>query len=176
MNIFALDHSPILAAQMHCDKHVVKMILESAQLLSTAHRILDGQLIVHGKKKIYVLDNVENDELFYKTTHQNHPSAIWCRQTEGNYVWLHQLLRKLCHEYSYRYDKIHKCERIGLVAALEQIPTNINAGALQPFAMAMPDDCKGPDPVQAYRNYYMRYKKDIATWNKARPAPNWFKP
>ena len=87
MNIFYLDKDPKKCAEMHCDKHVVKMILEYAQLLSTAHRVLDG--------------NEWADHVgLYKATHKNHPSAIWARESAGNYFWLNKLFQELCKEYT----------------------------------------------------------------------------
>lgn len=91
MNIFYLHSDAKECAVMHCDKHVVKMILETAQLLSTAHRLLDGN----------------DDPILYKATHKNHPSAIWTRKSQKNYLWLTSLLQNLCQEYTYRYGKIH---------------------------------------------------------------------
>ena len=82
MNIFYLDEDPVLAAQMHCDKHVVKMILESAQLLSTAHLLIDG-------------DELADERGLYKATHKNHPSSKWVRDSSENYEWLWNLFDQL---------------------------------------------------------------------------------
>jgi len=118
---------------MHNDKHCIKMILEYAQLLSTAHRVLDGSIIERlstsgRKQKVYVLaDN--RDATLYSATHVNHPSAIWVRQSYANYVWLSKLLTELCKEYTYRYGKIHKVERVGLEEELMYPPMNIPAHA-----------------------------------------------
>jgi hypothetical protein len=92
MNIFYLDRDPVIAAQMMCDKHVVKMILESAQMLSTAHRVLDG-------------DEYANKMGLYKLAHKNHPSTIWVRTSSENYRWLFNHYDALMQEYTYRYDK-----------------------------------------------------------------------
>ena len=94
MNIFYLDKDPVIAAQMHCDKHVVKMILESAQLMSTAHRFLDG-------------DRYADKNGLYKLTHKNHPTAIWVRKSKENYMWTWNLLDALLQEYTKRYNKHH---------------------------------------------------------------------
>jgi len=116
MNIFALDSNPILAAQYNCDRHVIKMILEVSQLLSTAHRVLDG-ILVEGlspsgrKQKQYV----HSQPLLYKATHINHPSARYCRDDPQQYIWVSLHLRALCDEYTYRYGKVHKSDSIGLV-------------------------------------------------------------
>ena len=100
MNIFYLDHDVTKCAEMHNDKHVVKMILEYAQLLSTAHRVLDGT-ICDGfsdsgrRKKTYTLSDSRND-ILYSATHINHPSAVWVRQSDTNYKWLQSMLVTLC--------------------------------------------------------------------------------
>ena len=141
---------------MHCDKHVVKMIVETAQLLSTAHNVLDN-----------------NGEGFYKPTHKNHPSAIWCRRTDSNYVWLWCLLVSLCKEYTHRYGKIHKCQRDGLVNRLMQLPTNIPHGPFTSPTPAMPDEYKTIDAVESYHNYYKGSKRSFAVWTN-RPTPIWF--
>ena len=121
MNIFYLDKNPQVCAEMHTDKHTIKMILEYAQLLSTAHRVLDGtprtvSNAFSGRRSVvYDLASGRNDVL-YRATHINHPSAIWVRQSEQNYRWLFTLFCELLGEYNYRYGKIHACER--LVTAL----------------------------------------------------------
>lgn len=96
MNIFYLHNDPTECAKLHADKHVVKMILEYAQLLSTAHRILDGHEVIeqtaNGRRiKRWKLES-DLDKVLYKSTHSNHPSAIWVRQNQQNYIWLSQLL------------------------------------------------------------------------------------
>jgi hypothetical protein len=107
MNIFYLDHDPEQAAQYHCDKHVVKMILESAQLLSTAHRVLDG-VVVQGKSvsglrnvKRWRLDN-EFDSVYYSASHINHPSAVWVRASPYHYNWLHNLFAETTPTVSFQ--------------------------------------------------------------------------
>jgi hypothetical protein len=176
MNIFYLDSSPKLAAQYHCDKHVVKMILESAQLLSTAHRVLDGELghklSSNGRKlKDFILKDDRQDVL-YKATHVNHPCAVWLRESIQNYLWLYELFVELGREYTYRYTKTHlslqKLEDILIIP-----PDNLPSSHLTPFAQAMPDECKHSDAVVAYRNYYKQYKSDICVWTK-RSQPDWY--
>lgn len=157
MNIFYLDQDPRTAAEMHCDKHVVKMILESAQLLSTAHHILDGK----------------KDGL-YKPTHKNHPSAVWARSAESNYTWLHSLLHYLCAEYTARYGKVHKVKRDGMLHLLGYIPDNISTANFSAPPQCMPDTYKVEgDTVQAYRNYYMGAKAGFAKW-KLGNVPHWW--
>ena len=178
MNIFYLDHDVRKCAEMHNDKHTVKMILEYCQLLSTAHRYLDG-LEVIGKTKTgrnakrWKL-NDERDTILYSATHINHPSAVWCRKTSANYEWLHKLLVELCKEYTYRYGKVHKCEREGLVAQLARLPDTITSAPFTQPTPAMPDEVKiEGDSVLSYRNYYINNKTHLANW-KNRNTPEWY--
>ena len=175
MNIFVLDHDPKTAAQMHCDKHVVKMILESAQLLATAHRMIDGELYegrtkTGRKVKRWELHD-EREVYLYQATHINHPCTVWARESEENYKWLLSLFKELCKEYTHRYGKIHSCEKF--MRLLEIIPENMKKVERTEFPQAMPDDCKDNDSIRAYRNYYIMYKKDFAKW-KNRDVPSWF--
>ena len=158
MNIFYLDRDPVVAAQMMCDKHVVKMILESAQMLSTAHRVLDG-------------DEYADDTGLYKMAHKNHPSTIWARSGALNYDWLWRHMRALMREYTYRYGMHHATER--LITPLAKYPSNISFGApLSDPPQCMPDDCKDADTITAYRTYYIVEKLSFATW-KRRTKPEW---
>lgn len=181
MNIFYLSTNPIQAAQYHLDKHVVKMILESAQLLCTAHRILDGKEIQvstitkAGKSRLvkrYVLANKKNDQVMYNATHINHPCAIWCRETINNYMWLYDLFVALCDEYTFRYGKKHKTD-ILLRDILKSPPVSIPDSPFTSPAQAMPDQYKHSDAVVAYRNYYIGAKAKFAKWT-IRPTPDWF--
>ena len=171
MNIFYLDEDEKKCAQYHVDKHVVKMILEYCQLLSTAHRIIDGKETVAKSKtgrnvKRWILPD-ERETILYSATHINHPSAVWCRQSDSNYIWLSKLLKELCNEYTYRYGKVHKCESDGLVKALfwnlpNNIPKAVNFTGPTP---AMPDACKVPgDSLKSYRNYYIMEKQRMWSW------------
>ena len=177
MNIFYLSHDVRECAKFHNDKHCVKMILEYCQLLSTAHRVLDGQENViksNGRnKKVWRLSD-ERDQILYSATHINHPSAIWCRASDSNYLWLHSLLVELCSEYTYRYGKTHKCESSGLVNQLRHCPNNIrNAEFTQPTP-AMPDEVKIlNNSLESYRNYYIKNKTKLANW-KNRSVPQWY--
>ena len=155
MNIFYLDPHPAVAARQCCDKHVVKMILESAQLLCTAHRVCDG-------------DNYCNDYNLYKKTHENHPSAIWVRKSTDNYQWLHELFFFLLIEYYARYGKIHKCTE--LYDALIKVPDNIGSEKFTKLPQCMPEEYKTDDYVQSYRNYYVGDKKRFAKYtNRTTP-------
>ena len=164
MNIFYLDPDPMMCAKMHNDKHCIKMILEYSQLLSTAHRILDG---VNN-----VLPDNRNNYL-YKTTHANHPSAIWVRRCYENYDWLVRLLECLHAEYTHRYNRVHKSE--AMLDFLTSPPDNIsyNEFFTEPTP-AMPDECKiQNDSIASYRNYYKSHKNHLASW-KNRSIPKWY--
>lgn len=162
MNIFILDHDIEKSAKYHCDKHIVKMPLESAQLLCSAH-------IFYGKPAPYKISKA----------HMNHPCAIWARESQDNYFYLWELGRQLCFEYTNRYGKIHASETV--IDSLPW-PDFLPAGKMTPFARAfrrtMPKEnldrimaCK--DVVDAYRLYYILDKKDIAVW-KFTETPLWF--
>ena len=149
MNIFYLHHDPKLCAQYHVDKHVVKMILETAQLLSTTHWLSDS-------------------EGPYRITHKNHPSAIWTRSNKSNYTWLCQLGIELCKEYTYRYGKTHKTQKHLEWMSLN-IP-NLPDGEFTPPSLAMPDVFKCNDNIESYRQYYRLGKKHLHNW-KMREKP-----
>jgi hypothetical protein len=183
MNIFYLHNDPKTCAEMHNDKHCIKMILEYAQLLSTAHRVIDGVelegISASGRKRKFWTLGDSRDYTLYKATHINHPSAIWCRQSYANYVWLSKLLTELCREYTYRYGKVHKVELSGLEEELMYPPTNIpHHVAFTEPTPAMPDDVKvAGDSIKSYRNYYINNKMHLASWRgkvNSRNIPNWF--
>jgi hypothetical protein len=179
MNIFYLNENPKQCAQEHLDKHVVKMILEYAQLLSTAHRLLDGEQYIDsssGRKiKRWKLDNPKLEKLLFKASHINHPSAIWCRKNVQNYMWLAELLEETCNEYTHRYGKIHSVQASGLMQELKNnFPKNLPIGPFTEPTPAMPDDCKVPgDSLQSYKNYYIQKKRLFAKWTN-RAMPIWF--
>jgi hypothetical protein len=175
MNIFYLDNDPKVCAEMHVDKHCVKMILEYAQLLSTAHRVLDG---IHGitlsksgrKRQSYALSD-SRDSILYRDTHINHPSAIWVRKSDANYVWLFRMFGALMDEYTYRYGKVHACDR--LVDALSYRPKNIPKGSFTEPTPAMPEEYRvSGDSIQSYKNYYLGDKSHMFKW-KNRETPYW---
>jgi len=156
MNIFYLHETPSTAARYHCDKHVVKMILEYAQLLSTAHHVCDGDAAPEG---------------IYKKTHVNHPSAVWVRQSKAHYYWLLALFLNCIEEYHSRYGKQHKTER--LVDTLSIPPTNIPNEEYTHPPQCMPDEYKCDDAVEAYRNYYKGAKAYFASWRNTK-TPEWW--
>lgn len=181
MNIFYLDYDTKACAEMHIDKHVVKMILEYAQLLSTAHRVLDG-VLTDGvsqsgrKRKQYVLSD-KRDEVLYSATHINHPSAVWVRADAAHYAYLYKLFVDTCDEYTYRYGKIHATDT-KLRKLLKAQPKNIHLSHKTKIwhgpTPAMPDECKIPgDNVASYRKYYIDKKVNMAKWTNREP-PQWF--
>jgi hypothetical protein len=153
MNIFYLDHNTTKCAQYHNDKHVVKMILETAQLLCGAHWATGGTAP-------------------YKPTHLNHPCAIWTRTNIENYKWLCDLGIKLCWEYNKRYLKTHKTYDI-ILWCCDNPPSLMNGKFFDP-PMAMPDVCKiGNNVILSYRNYYMMEKRSFSKWKNG-IIPEWF--
>lgn len=181
MNIFYLSEDPVEAARWMVDKHVVKMILESAQLLSTAHRVLDGAPVevsykIPGKdkirkKKVWVLEDARNDVL-YNATHINHPSAVWCRDSIQNYNWLVEHLFALGDEYTHRYNKKHvTIDKLGYT--LQSPPFNLRNYELTKMPSAMAEEyIISDDPVVNYRNYYKYGKERMHKWTK-RKQPVW---
>ena len=186
MNIFYLDPNPKTCAEMHVDKHVVKMIIEYAQLLSTAHRVIDGEeytdLTANGRRIQRWRLHDERESKLMKATHINHPSAIWCRENSSNYIWLFQLYKHLCDEYTYRYGKVHACAR--LIDDLCYVPTKIKNDSFFAPTPAMPGELKvlaeNPvpgrkyDSLKSYHKYYLTEKIRFAKW-KNRNIPEWFK-
>jgi hypothetical protein len=150
MNVFYLHHAAPLAAVMHCDVHVVKMILETAQILCTVHHLHDN-----------------GDAVPYKPTHIHHPSVRWAAESKLHYTWLRDLGEYLCREYAMRYSpRRHACERY-INNDLKSPPPALLA---MPFLwreppQAMPDECKVPgDAITAYRNYYRTHKAAFAKY------------
>lgn len=174
MNIFFLNSSPSRCAEMHNDKHVVKMILEYAQLLSTAHRVLDGTvsegISSSGRKQSTYRLSDNRESVLYRATHINHPSAIWVRQSASHYAWLYSLFCSLLDEYTYRYNKVHATSRLKEV--LFAIPNNIpQVGWQSDPTPAMPDEYRvDGDSISSYWNYYRYGKSHIAKWTN-RPTP-----
>ena len=159
MNIFYLPPDAKIAAQMHCDKHVVKMLLETSQLLCTAHRELDDS-------------SFADDAGLYKVAHKNHPSAKWVRESRENYRWTHSLLVALCEEYTLRYyGKTHKTQRLGIVDSLHRCPDNILSVAFTDPPQCMPPEFHCDNPVKAYRDYYLGKKMGFAVWKLK--TPDW---
>ena len=138
---------------MHCDKHVVKMILEAAQMICTTHHLHPNQY--------------EDYDIPYKIAHVNHPCTKWVRESLSNYKWLFELTRQLNIEYVYRYDKNVNHKSWDTIYNLP-LPNILDIGLTQ-FALAMPDECKDNDACIAYRNYYIKDKQKIMTYTKRMP-------
>jgi hypothetical protein len=182
MNIFILDEDPAIAARMHCDKHVPKMIVESAQMLSTAHRLLDGEeytaLSKSGKRMVKHYRLPEHDDVIYKAVHAKHPCTIWTMESAQNYIWHYKLFKELASEFKYRFHKTHRSWQL-LKDILYPTPVNIPwFNKLTPPAKAMkayPDIMAIDDPVEAYRKFYKADKSDFAVWKRGRDMPQWYK-
>ena len=144
MNIFYLDKDPITAAVVQYNKHVVKMILESAQMLCAAHHVLGN-----------------SDDVPYKLAHKNHPSTIWVRENSLHYDWLYEHMIALGNEYEYRYGKEHlsitRCK-----VPLANQPDNIPHEPFEQPPQCMPDEYKDKCSIQAYWNYYIGEKHVVA--------------
>lgn len=145
MNIFALDKNPQKASVYHTDRHIVKMPLETAQMLCTASYL-------------------SGEQRRYKPCFINHPCNIWARESLDNYYWLAELGIYLCEEYKYRYGREHACLSV-IQECYINIPNILSIG-LTPHKLAMPDDCKQEDSILSYHNYYNRYKTHLFKWTK----------
>lgn len=155
MNIFAVHENPEVAARSLCDKHVVKMPLESAQMLCT---VLTHTALL--------------EKAPYKPAFRNHPCTKWAASTRINFEWLIQHGLSLCEEYTRRYDRRHKCQDVIEWAAPKS--SFIMNGPLTPFAQAMPEEYRRSCGVSAYRAYYLGAKTYMATWKAPGAAPKWF--
>ena len=160
MNIFYLSPDPVTSAQAQCDKHVVKMVLETAQMLSAViHR--------HGIQ----------DDAAYKPTHKHHPCTLWAGDSRTNFLWLVEHGRALGAEYTRRYSKTHKSLRV--IEALAHHADALPDLGPTPPAQAMPDEYRVPgDAVAAYRAYYTEGKSRTIkmTWRSPSVPPAWFTP
>ena len=182
MNIFYVDRDPVKAAQMMCDKHIVKMILESAQMLCTAKRVLDGtpyeDKTKNGRKiKRWRLDNSNEEAIIYKAGWLRHPSTQWVMKSAYNYRWLYNHMMALNEEYKKRYNKnVDHVSVSKLKELLKEPPKNANINAIGTDATpAMPDECIVPgDSVASYRKYYIMKKNRFATWKSPAEIPQWY--
>ena len=159
MNIFVLSETPKIAAEYHCDKHVIKMILESAQMLSTAF----------SNNEEY--ENLIKNKKIYRKTHFNHPCAKWARECIENWNWLRDLSYWLNEEKKYRYNSgDHKS---WIMIKNMSAPNLKENASTTPFQCCMPDYCKtSQDPIENYRNYYINEKQRILKYTK-RHIPDW---
>lgn len=162
MNIFYLDENPELCAQYHTDKHVVKMILESAQLLCTAVNYYAGEQVTP-----------------YKSTHINHPCSIWVRSSLANFQYVYELMYLLEQERKHRFNNnvTHKSvlllQQIGISQLSKQyFPAVLQTESLTFPALAMPEQYRTNNPVESYRRYYTYEKKHLHKWTN-REVPFW---
>jgi hypothetical protein len=155
MNIFYIDDNVKKCAEYHCDKHCIKMILESAQLLCSVHHMI-------GLTR----------DIPYKLSHKNHPCSVWVRSSLSNYMYLCDLGMELSKEYTHRYGKTHKSQTI-IEWCINNKPNIKEIGFSEP-PKCMGDEYKVESVIESYRNYYMGAKKEFATW-KNRDIPEWFK-
>lgn len=154
MNIFVLSEDSVVAAHMQCDQHVVKMPLETAQLLCTAYP-----------------DGVAP----YRWTHYAHPCAVWTRTSRENYLWLLAHGRALSAEYRFRYGREHKSRDVIEWCAEHIDDIDFREPGQTPFALAMPGRYKRNDAVQSYRTFYLLDKSRFARWNHGRAMPEWYR-
>lgn len=164
MNIFVLDKDPWTAARLLCDQHVVKMTLETTQILCTVAR-----------KHIPSGDKLG----LYKATHTKHPCTLWA-DNPTNYHWLLHYLYALLTEYALRYDKQHNSSLVADKLAKLFYQRDLwsdPSWSEQPtsFVLAMPDEYKSDNPVESYKNYYEYKSRTFVrpmTWT-GRPRPSW---
>ena len=170
MNIFVLDRNPSKAAHMMCDKHVVKMIIESAQMLSAVldcqyrsdRRGGDGPVI-----KQFGLPG-------YPKAHAKHPCTLWARDSKENSMWLVRHMRALCLQYFYRYQKFHKMDGYPAIYEAQLEHCVFPFKEQTEFVQAITNtDLHRDDPVEAYREYYRKEKAHFCTW-KHGEVPEWF--
>jgi len=154
MNIFILDASPLRAAKYHCDKHIVKMPTETAQILST---VLQIRKVKH--------------KLLYKPTHINHPCVKWAGENRKNFKWLCKFGIFLCREYTYRYGKIHAAEQVIRLASRRF--EVLQRGEQTPFVQCMNNEYKSSNPIKAYQQYYLNEKASFAKWKRRQMPPWW---
>ena len=182
MNIFILHNDPVAAAQMQCDKHVPKMVVESAQMLSTAHRMLDGTVQIapskSGKRMVRhyrLFEDPEMDQVLYKAVHYKHPCTVWTMESSDNYLWHWKHFEALCEEFYFRFGKIHKTSL--LKSPLWTLPHNIPMGGMTPFKLAMSSnpECILENAVLSYRAFYQtKQERFKMAWERNRPKPHWF--
>lgn len=166
MNIFFLDDDVRTNAQYHCDKHVVKMVVEYTQIISTT--LSNSKL----RSKL-----PETSQVIYKPTHSNHPCVLWCKESLENLKYLLSLGIHLSDEYTERYRKVHRSSLV--LHSLEKEFSLLNPELFPKLyktalPLCMPDQYKVPDdPVKSYRNYYIGDKASFAQW-KYTSKPMWW--
>jgi len=188
MNIFILHWNPRKAARWHLDKHVVKMILETAQLLYTAHWVLfypdlkqhkSVMALSKAQKQLPVPEYMRTaplcettQEPTYRPCHTHHPCAKWARTCNGNYRWLAELGRELAREYRFRFKKTHSCEA-HVEWLYANMPPTIQRYPRRPFIMAMAPEYRiSKNPIVSYRHYYRTAKHELLKYT-GRHEPHW---
>lgn len=200
MNIFVLHENPVLAAEYHCDKHVIKMLTETCQILcSTIYRIHDIHNHKNVKKYSFVVDSCifknfprrkeiyDNEKLIGSIVHPyglgyvNHPCNKWSYESSANFYWLLSLGIELSKQYTFRYKKIHKCEHIlnWISSSFENFKEKFSLHERTEFALAMKKypaiiNKYSNDPVKAYRLFYYFDKNSFAKWDKLNNKPLWY--
>ena len=161
MNIFATDENPIIAARNLCDKHINKMIVESAQMLANGFSL-----------ERLAQDDVPRNQKGEPRTHgyPKHPCTLWAAKSAANWTWLIDHGLAMADEYTQRYGRTHKSEAV--IKWCRNLPIKFPAAQLTPFAQAMPAQYKNECPVTAYRAYYHGEKAAIATWKSE--VPQWW--
>jgi hypothetical protein len=173
MNIFCLDENPQLCAKYHCNKHVVKMITEHNQMLTTNLYILNGlskEEINHSTFNNFPRKNADGSQNPYRIVHVNHPCTKWLRASKFNTLWLLLMNKYLCDEYLERYGKKHKGNIINnwLMQKYNSMYL-FGEPHLMKHVQAMPKDVKNENAVIAYRQYYVKYKSHFAKWKDFQP-------
>ncbi len=155
MNVFAVDRDPVRAARALCDRHVVRMTLETAQILCTVARTRFGQRAP------------------YRATHPNHPCVVWAAARRANWDWLVAHGLALADEYERRFGRVH-ASRAVIARVARRGPSPSAIRRRQPFAQVLPEQYRGPDAVGAYRRYYAGDKARFATWRPPSRPPRWW--
>jgi len=182
MNIFVLDLDPQKCAEYHCDKHLVKMLVEHCQILGSIAYTARG---ITRKKDItpefvnkhfagFPRKNEDGGPRPYGIGYKNHPCTTWAAASIQNYLWLCNLTLRMGDEYTKRYGRKHACEDI-CRWYYSNMPASLPMLQMTNFAQAMPEDCKNENAVIAYRNYYIKHKSKFARWAHSQ-TPNWWKP
>lgn len=153
MNIFATSKCPVKSAKYLDDKRVVKMCLESAQMLATAAAYHGGAVT-------------------YKPTHKNHPCTVWAGQSRKNYLWLHSHFCALLSEYTSRYGKVHGCAKYKyeLFQAAKAVPD----GNITKFANCAANASVGVS-YKHVEDVHMAYKLYLSDrWETDKRVPTWY--
>lgn len=183
MNIFVLHEDPKIAAQMHCERHILKMIIEHTQMMAAAYystigisrkkQIPDNQEAVNNLFRGFPRKDENGNDRPYSISHVNHPCTVWTRSSLTNFYWLLDCTKALCEEFTHRYKGKHSVEFI--VDWMYQNPPKLEDQGLTPFAQAMPEFYKSENAVEAYRKYYA-FKTTYmrVNWKLEERIPHWW--